>query len=276
MPLFRSSCYCRHVFKRASRAGDDGDVEQRAPHAGCDGASRSAKAQKLIALLSRHAPLVGRSVLEIGCGSGHIAAALAVATGADGSVRAVDLVDQRLVTAGYDFDLVESSLVPFPDASFDIVVSNHVLEHVGGRQQQLEHLSEIRRVLRPEGIGYLAVPNRWSLVEPHYKLPLLSWLPLGLASRYVRVARRGTWYDVVPPGPRMLRNLVQGVGLRATDVTFDVLGEMRRVERGGRVKRWVLGMPRWVFNLGRPVVPTMVLLVSRDDVGQPSESGSGS
>jgi SAM-dependent methyltransferase len=30
-----------------------------------------------------------------------------------------------------------------------------------------------RRVLRPGGVLYLAVPNRWSLVGPRYRLPFL-------------------------------------------------------------------------------------------------------
>ena len=37
----------------------------------------------------------------------------------------------------------------------------------------MKHLREIRRVLRRDGLAYLAVPNRWALVEPHYRLALL-------------------------------------------------------------------------------------------------------
>jgi hypothetical protein len=49
---------------------------------------------------------------------------------------------------------------------------------VGDLVDQRHHLSEVRRVMNPTGIGYIAVPNRWMLVEPHYRLAFLSWLPL--------------------------------------------------------------------------------------------------
>src|SRR3546814_9833619 len=74
-------------------------------------------------------------------------------------------------------DVCSSDLLPFADDSFDVVLSNHVIEHVGEQPEQLAHLSELRRVLTPGGIGYLAVPNRWMLVEPHYRLAFLSWWP---------------------------------------------------------------------------------------------------
>jgi SAM-dependent methyltransferase len=39
-------------------------------------------------------------------------------------------------------------------------------------------LDEVWRVLKPGGLAYLACPNRYSLVEPHYRLPFLSWFPV--------------------------------------------------------------------------------------------------
>lgn len=62
-------------------------------------------------------------------------------------------------------------------------------------------LSELARVLRPSGIGYLAVPSRWMLVEPHYRLPFLSWMPQRAADAYVRLTGRGEYYDCRPFGP---------------------------------------------------------------------------
>lgn len=65
--------------------------------------------------------------------------------------------------------------LPFPDRSFDYVVSNAVIEHVGGPDGARKMLSESRRV---SIIGYLhTTPNRWFPIEPHVMLPLLHWLP---------------------------------------------------------------------------------------------------
>jgi SAM-dependent methyltransferase len=56
-------------------------------------------------------------------------------------------------------------LLPFPARSFDVVLSNHVIEHV---LNQRLHLGEIRRVLADRGVCYLATPNRSSpLMQGH-------------------------------------------------------------------------------------------------------------
>ena len=53
--------------------------------------------------------------------------------------------------------------LPFPDDSFDSVLSCGVLEHVRDPDGSLE---ELRRVLRPGGIFYVYnLPNRWSWTE---------------------------------------------------------------------------------------------------------------
>ena len=49
--------------------------------------------------------------------------------------------------------------LPFRDDSFDLVISHHVIEHVN---DQLAHLLELKRVLKPEGRLYLGCPNKTS------------------------------------------------------------------------------------------------------------------
>lgn len=45
--------------------------------------------------------------------------------------------------------------IPFPENSFDVVLCNHVLEHV---RDDIRAMSEIRRVLKPGGFSILQVP----------------------------------------------------------------------------------------------------------------------
>lgn len=45
--------------------------------------------------------------------------------------------------------------IPFPDASIDVVIANHVLEHV---DDDIVAMREVRRVLRPDGVAILSVP----------------------------------------------------------------------------------------------------------------------
>ena len=69
----------------------------------------------------------------------------------------------------------DARALPFPDDSFDYVVSNAVIEHVGGPEGALRMLTESDRVAR---VGYLhTTPNRWFPIEPHVMMPLLHWLP---------------------------------------------------------------------------------------------------
>lgn len=65
--------------------------------------------------------------------------------------------------------------LPFAEGTFDFVHSSAVLEHVGGRNRQLQFLCELWRVAR-EGI-FVTTPNRWFPIEFHTVLPLLHWLP---------------------------------------------------------------------------------------------------
>src|SRR5918911_727457 len=48
--------------------------------------------------------------------------------------------------------------LPFPNASFDIVVSFDVLEHIPDTDA---HLAEVSRVLRPGGAYLIQTPNKW-------------------------------------------------------------------------------------------------------------------
>jgi SAM-dependent methyltransferase len=230
----------------------------RLPHAILDRDSRVLKARKIAELVRPFRELQGARLLDVGAGSGHIAHALADVVGPKGEVHGVDILDQRRVTDGFTFHRVDGTTLPFATASFDVVLSNHVIEHVGTWSDQLHHLREIRRVLAPGGVCYLAVPNRWVLVEPHFKLPFLSWLPGPLRSPYVRLARRGAAYDCeLPTRARLLARCAEA-GLDATELTIEATRAVARVEAPTGPLRLLLGAPEPLLRLLLPVTPTMV------------------
>ena len=45
--------------------------------------------------------------------------------------------------------------LPLPDATYDVVIANHVLEHIDDDRQAM---AELYRVLRPKGVALLTVP----------------------------------------------------------------------------------------------------------------------
>ncbi|MGE0810832.1 MAG: class I SAM-dependent methyltransferase [Immundisolibacter sp.] len=168
-------------------------------------------------------------LLEVGTGSGGIAHHFGTHPGRRFEVDAVDVNDSRQIHDGYRFTQVSDIQLPFPDGQFDVVISNHVIEHVGDRAAQRGHLAELRRVLKPDGLGYLAVPNRWQPVEPHYGLAFLSWLPVAWRTPYLRWRRRGDDYDCRPLSVRELEPLLAEAGFdfvqqhgRALRTTFEL------------------------------------------------------
>jgi SAM-dependent methyltransferase len=68
----------------------------------------------------------------------------------------------------------DACALPFEDGAFDVVFSNAVIEHVGGRERQRTLVLEALRVGRSV---FITTPNRWFPVEVHTRLPLVHWLP---------------------------------------------------------------------------------------------------
>ena len=237
------------------------------PKLSLDRESWRGKAAKIAALLEQRRPLAGTRLLEIGTGGGIIASLLAEEVGPAGRVFSVDVDDLRTVADGYEFRLVEGVELPFDEDAFDIVVSNHTIEHVGGPDAQLVHLQEIARVLRPAGVGYLASPSRWALVEPHFKVPMLSWLPVSARDRALRLSRRGRVYDISPRSRPELLELIDRAGLQADDVTIEALRVAAGVERS-RVARAANAAPEAALTLGRGALPTMVMLLTHGSSGR--------
>jgi SAM-dependent methyltransferase len=234
---------------------------ERRPHAILDHHSRLLKARKIARLVETVRPLEGTRLLDIGSGSGYIASALAELVGLQGRVAAVDVKDQRKTTEGYEFTQVDGTELPFEPDSFDVVLSNHVIEHVGERADQLHHLSEVRRVLTQDGLCYLAVPNRWGLIEPHFRLPFLSWVPRRFADPYVRAAHRGTHYDCNLPTRGRAERLFSEAGFVHEEVTIDAMRVYKDLEKLSMPVRLLCDAPAPVLRVLSPLNPTMIFLL---------------
>ncbi len=66
----------------------------------------------------------------------------------------------------------------FTDNSFDLVVSNATIEHVGSSINQIEFIKECIRVSKKKII--ISTPNRFYPIEFHTKLPLIHYLKKNL------------------------------------------------------------------------------------------------
>ncbi|GAA2197855.1 class I SAM-dependent methyltransferase [Streptomyces bangladeshensis] len=122
------------------------------------------------AMLALAGDVTGRRILDAGCGSGPLSAALrdrgAVVTGVDASAGMLALARRRL---GDDADLHLADLndrLPFADGAFDDVVASLVLHYL---EDWGPALAELRRVLRPGGRLIASVDHpfvAYALQEP--------------------------------------------------------------------------------------------------------------
>ncbi len=222
-----------------------------------DERSRRAKAAKVAAVVQhfRGAPdLSGLRVLDVGCSGGIVADELR-RRGADVLGLDIDVpglaVAARRFGAGASFVCADSQRMPVADAVADVVVCNHVYEHVVDPGALF---AEMRRVVRPDGLLYLGLGNRLGVVEPHYRLPFLSWLPRGLAHRYVRASGRAEHYHEAFATRAGLRRLA--AGLHVWDYTYPVLADPAAFAGQDAVPGAVARLPRPVLRALRPVVPT--------------------
>jgi ubiquinone/menaquinone biosynthesis C-methylase UbiE len=143
-------------------------------------------------------------VLDIGCGLGAVAFSLSRTSE---TVYLLEPVWERIrfvnirVTQERTHNIKpvcgNALHLPFPDNSFDCVVLNGVLEWVGylvddskpNIVQELV-LKEIARVLKPEGVLYIGIENRFAFFyflgvnDPHTGLPFINLLPRYLAGVY--------------------------------------------------------------------------------------------
>ncbi|HXS74090.1 MAG TPA: class I SAM-dependent methyltransferase [Rhodanobacteraceae bacterium] len=240
-----------------------GNAPERQPHAVLDLPSRRLKGLKIERLLDLPASSQPIRLLEVGTGSGGIAHFFGTHPDLRYEVDAVDVHDNRLVTEGYRFQLVRDTRLPFPDQSFDVVLTNHVIEHVGDAAVQLSHLKEMRRVLRPGGIGYLAVPNRWMLVEPHFKLIFLSWLPHAWRTPYLRMMGRGAHYDCEPLQLKQLEKLLKSAGFRYRNLCVEAMRATFDIERPHSASTRILRrVPDGALRPLRRIIPTLIYRLS--------------
>ena len=97
--------------------------------------------------------------------------------------------------------------LPFDDGSFDVVFSNAVIEHVGGRERQRTFVREALRVARR---AFITTPNRSFPIEVHTRLPVVHWLPEDTAARIYAVLHANAAEGVHLVSKRALRSLFPG------------------------------------------------------------------
>ena len=194
----------------------------------------------------------GRSVLEVGCGTGLLLRRIA---GFAARAHGVDLSPGMLARArarGLSVDVASATDLPFPEASFDVACSFKVLAHVRDVRRAL---AEMARVVRPGGHVLAELYNPISLRGLVKHMGPAGHVGAGVTERDVYTRFDPPWRIAAlkPPGTRLVAS--RGVRIltpAAAALRVPVLGSLlRRAEHLAcdSPLRWLGGF--WIAALER-------------------------
>lgn len=128
---------------------------------------RLIESRRLSWILKLLDPREGETILEVGCGAGHVLERVPTAKlyGVDLSPRMLGLAKKRLGDRA-ELKKGDAEHLDYPDRVFDKVICTEVLEHTLNPARVVQ---EIRRVLKPDGAAILSIPDedvvdRWKQI----------------------------------------------------------------------------------------------------------------
>jgi len=233
-----------------------------------DETSRRAKAAKIAAVIQHFLgrdSLDGLTIVDVGCSGGIISDELrkrgARMVGLDIDVPGLIKARDRFAESA-SFLCADSERMPLANASADVLICNQIYEHVVDPQRLF---TELHRVVKRDGMLYLGLGNRLGVMEPHYRLPFLSWVPRRLAHRYVRAFGRAEHYHEAFTTWSGLKRLCGN--LYVWNYTYSVLTDPGTFAAGDVVPGWATKVPRSLLKVARPLMPTYIWVATV----QPSE-----
>ena len=180
--------------------------------------------------------LAGRSAIDVGCGAGLLAEPLArmgaKVTGVDAAPENIAAAREHAAGQGLAIAYFAGELAALPPATFDLVTSMEVVEHVA---DPAAFIGELAARLVPGGLMILSTPNR----------TMLSKLLLVEAAERVGAVPRGThdWDQFLKP--EELTELREGAGLEVIDRTGLSPSAAKGFKLGGSEALNYLVAARW-------------------------------
>ena len=226
---------------------------------------RIKKSHKTIAVLSDYFKEVSTlTLLDIGSSTGIMTNEYAKhfknVIGVDLDRTAVDYSIKKYRRENLKFIYSPVEEVDLPSSSFDIITCSQIYEHVPSDNKLME---EILRLLKPGGVCYFAAVNRFKVIEPHYGLPFLSYLPKKAANIYIKIFTNHDFYYENLKSFRNLKKLVSK--FETIDYTLKVIKNPSRYSADDMIKEKTLKY--YIFNLIAKffyfMVPTYIWILKK-------------
>jgi SAM-dependent methyltransferase len=208
--------------------------------------------------------------LDVGCGSGGIAATLASRvrhiTGIDPEPwEAWNEITKQAGNIAFLAGSFDGDARLLPDGSVDVVICNQVYEHVGDPQSLIRN---IHRVLVPGGVCYFAGPNLLWPIEPHVFWPFVHWLPRRF-SRWLMTACKARYVEYLDAWSWPYWRLVRA--FRAAGFAYDGLIpdhlNSRRQMSDSALLAIAARIPRALVSVLMPFSPGFIFLLTKPAEG---------
>jgi ubiquinone/menaquinone biosynthesis C-methylase UbiE len=199
--------------------------------------------------------------LEVGCGTGEISAYFAELVKTIWGIE----IDRKLIQnnqfslSNLGFSQANGIKLPFDDSFFDLILFPQVYEHTINQELII---NEIYRVLRSGGICFFSGPNRFRIIEPHYFLPFLSWLPHNIASLYLKIMGKGEIFDIYPRNYWRLQNMFKD--FNQYDYTHKIISNPENFGMQNHTLSKILKfIPIWIIRIMAPFYPNYNWIIEK-------------
>ncbi len=229
---------------------------------------REQKAKKMLSILQEHFPqgLEKLKLMDIGCSTGILANFLSQyvgeVVGADIDEKGIAYAKKTHQLDNLRFEVQDGMNLTYDANTFDIITCAHAYEHVPDADKLM---AEIHRVLKPDGVCYFAAGNRLNLIEPHYKLPLLSVFPKPMAHWYLKILGKGDFYYEKLRTLPTLRKLVNS--FEVIDYTKKIIDHPEQYEATDMVKSGTLKqkLAKILLTVAYGLSPTYIWLLKKNE-----------
>ena len=148
----------------------------------------------------------------------------------------------------------------FVNSTFDVITCSHIYEHVPSDEILMD---TIYNLLKPGGVCYFAAVNRFTIIEPHYRLPFLSYFPKKISNLYINLF---TDHKVYYENLKSYRNLKKLVNkYKITDYTLEIIRNPSKYSASDMIKEKTVMyyLVNLIASICYFIIPTYVWILTK-------------